>query len=81
MTAKRTTSNGDIRDLIDTLRREIKSDIKDVSDDVAALRREVANNELKQAVSSTKIGMIVAGIAVVASSIWTILLNKMAGKI
>jgi hypothetical protein len=85
MPAKHPTTNDNIRDLIDTkfesLRLELKDDIKGVSNDVVALRRDVVNNELKQAVSSTKIGMLITGITIIVSAAITLLINKIGGHI
>lgn len=73
-------SNGDIRDLINDLRLELKGDIKDVASQVMALEKTVTDNEIKQAVSSTKIGMLITGITVVVSGFTTIIIERITGK-
>lgn len=80
MTAK-STSNGDIRDLIDNLRLELKGDIRDVSNKVDTLDRTVQDNALKQAVSSTKIGMLITGITLVVSAVTTVIMEKLTGRV
>lgn len=81
MTAKRPTSNGDIRDLINDLRLELKGDIRDVANQVTALDKIVSDNEVKQAISSTKIGMLITGITVVVSGITSIVIERLTGRI
>ncbi len=81
MTAKRPTTNDNIRDLLEDLRLEVKADIRGVSDDVKDLRKTVTDNEIKQAVSSTKIGMLITGITLVVSAITTVIMEKLTGRI
>lgn len=78
---KQNATNVDIYNLVDNLRRDIKSDIKDVADQVSALSNKVNDNEVKQAVSSTKIGMIITGITIGMSTLTTILVDKITGRI
>ena len=75
------TSNEDIYDRLNDLRKEIKADIQNVSDEVTTLRTAVNDNALKQAVSSTKIGLIITGITILVSGIVTILINKITNRI
>jgi hypothetical protein len=79
--AKRPTTNDNIRDLIDNLRLELKGDIKDVANQVSTLDRTVSENALKQAVSSTQIGMLITGITLVVSAITTVIMEKITGRI
>lgn len=81
MTAKRHPNNGDIRDLINDLRLELKSDIKDVASQVTALDKIVTDNEVKQAISSTKIGMLITGITIVVSGITSIIIERISGRV
>lgn len=81
MTNKQNATNADIYSLVDNLRRDIKSDIKDVADQVSALSNKVNDNEIKQAVSSTKIGMIITGITIGMSTITTIIIDRLTGRI
>ncbi len=71
------TTNNNLRDLIDnkidSLRLEVKGDIKGVSDKLDDL-------SIKQSVSSTKIGMLIVGISLVTSGIVTALLDMLRGK-
>jgi hypothetical protein len=77
---KRSASNGDIYKLLSDLRLELKSDIKDVATQVTDLSKTVNDNEVKQAVSSTKIGMLITGITISASAITTIIMDKVTGR-
>lgn len=72
MTARKPTTNNNIRDLIDDLRLEIKSDIKDLS-------IKVDNIDKAQAVSSTKVGMIVAAISLVVSALVSAMVARVKG--
>lgn len=76
----RVTSNDNIRDLIDNLRLELKGDIRDVSNKVDTLDRTVSENALKQAVSSTKIGMLITAITLVVSAVTTVIMEKITGS-
>lgn len=76
----RTTTNGDIYKLMTDLRLELKGDIGAVAKQVSELSETVGNNELKQTVSSTKLGMLITGITVVASAIVTIIVSVIIGK-
>lgn len=76
MAARRAPTNGNIRDLLEDLRLEMKSDIKDVATQVAALDKTVQENALKQAVSSTKVGMLITAITLVVSAATTFLINR-----
>lgn len=80
MTPRQPTTNDNIRDLIDNLRLELKGDIKDVSSKVDALDRTVSENALKQAVSSTKIGMLITGITLIVSAVTTVVMEKITGR-
>lgn len=68
----RGTSNDTIRDLIDRNRLESKSDMNQLFSKLEArfdeLSLKVDGIDKAQAVSSTKISMIVAGISIVVSS-------------
>lgn len=77
MTAKRPATNNNIRDLINDVRLELKSDIGKISDKVDGLNKTVTDNEIKQAVSSTKIGMLIAGITILTSAITTIAISRL----
>lgn len=79
MTSNRPT-NGDIYKLTNDLRKEIKGDIKDVAEQLIALSKIVTDNEIKQAVSSTKIGMLITGITIVVSAVTTILVDRITRK-
>lgn len=81
MVVRRPTTNDNIRDLLDALRLELKADIQKVSDKVESVDKTVSNNALKQAVSSTKIGFLIAGITIIVSSITTIIIERIAAKI
>lgn len=81
MAPRRPTTNDNIRDLLDALRLELKADIQKVSDKVESVDKTVSNNALKQAVSSTKIGFLIAGITIIVSSITTIIIERIAAKI
>lgn len=73
-------TNGDIYKLMNDLRLELKSDIRTVSDQVSDLSKTVSDNEIKQTVSSTKIGMLITSITIVASAITTIIVDKITGR-
>lgn len=75
--ARQPTTNDNIRDLLNNLRLELKGDIQGVSDKVESLNKTVNDNELKQAVSSTKLGMLITGITIVASAITTIIMGRL----
>lgn len=79
--APKTTSNTDIRDLIDKLRLEVKSDIGAVARDVKELGTKVDNIDKAQAVSSTKISMIVAGISIIVSAFVSTVVAGAKGKV
>lgn len=82
MTAtRRPTTNDNIRDLINDLRLELKSDIKDVASQVTTLSAKVNDNEVKQAVSSTKLGALIAGITITVSGITTVIVDRLTGRI
>lgn len=76
-------SNGDIYDLIDTrverMRKELKSDIKEVASDVTALRADVNRLTIAQAISRTQLGALIASISVVVSAVVTVAISKIAG--
>lgn len=71
------TTNDNLRDLIDqkidSLRLEVKADIKGVSD-------KLDDVAIKQSVSSTKVGMLIVGISLVTSGIVTAILDMLRGK-
>jgi hypothetical protein len=83
--ARRLATNDDIRDLIETrfesLRLEVKGDIKNVADQVTTLDKTVQANALKQTVSSTRLGMLITTITVAGSAITTVIFNKITGRI
>lgn len=80
----RNQTNADIYDLVDkrinSLRLEIKDDIKDVSKQITDLTTVVNNNSIKQAISSTKLGMLITSIALVVSAMTTIAVDKIVGR-
>lgn len=80
MASKTSRSNNNIYALVNDLRLELKGDIKGVGDQVAELATTVNENEVKQAVSSTKIGMLITGITLVVSAITTVLINSILGR-
>lgn len=88
MAAKRNATNGDIYSLVDTrvtnLRLENKGDIKDLSDKIDAFYKDLStkidNLNTKQAVSSTKLGMLITGIAVISSGATTVIISILARK-
>ncbi len=67
-------TNGDIYKLINDLRLEVKGDLKELTEKVEKI-------DTAQAVSSTKIGMIVAGIALVVSAIVSALISQLRGRV
>lgn len=73
----KSTTNNNLRDLIDnrieSLRLEMKSDIKELSGKVDALAT-------KQAVSSTKIGMLIAAITIVVSAVTSTIVNTVRSR-
>lgn len=81
---KSVMNNNGLRDLIDSrfdaLRLETKGDLKDIYDKIDELDRTVQKNALKQAVSSTKIGMLITGITLSVSAITTVVINLIRGK-
>lgn len=77
---KRAVTNDDIRDLMDKLRLELKGDIKDVASQVSDLNKVVTENEIKQAVSSTKIGLLITGITILVSGVVTLVVDKVIGR-
>ncbi len=81
MTPRTPTTIDNIRDLLDKLRLEVKSDIRDVSTKVDGLANKVDNIDRAQAVSSTKVGILITGITVVVSAIVTIIVNRVGNKI
>jgi hypothetical protein len=85
MASKPRATNDYIRDLIedrfDKLRQETKSDLKDIYTKIDDLDKTVSDNALKQAVSSTKIGMLITGITLVVSATVTAFMNKVSGRI
>ncbi len=72
MTTPRT--NGEIYKLINDLRLEMKGDLEKLTEKVEKI-------DTAQAVSSTKIGMIVAGIALVVSAIVSAVVSQLRGRI
>lgn len=76
----RQTTNGDIYNLMNDLRKELKSDIRDVSSQVEDLRKTVSENEVKQTVSATKLGMLITTITIIASAITTIVVDRITGR-
>lgn len=72
-------TSGDVYRLITDLRLELKSDIKDVAKQVEGLTTTVANNELKQAISTTKLGALITGITILSSGIVTVIVNAIIG--
>lgn len=74
-------TNGDIYKLLSDLRLELKGDIGKVADQVSALDKTVSDNEVKQAVSSTKIGMLITGITLTVSAATTVFVEKITGGI
>lgn len=81
MSGKRDATNGEIYNLLSSLRLELKSDIKDVADQVTDLNKRVNNNEVKQAVSSTKLGVLITGITIGMSGVTTLIVDKLTGRI
>lgn len=67
------TTNDNIRDLIDAR-------FDKLSDKIDVLSDRVSKNEVKEAVSSTKIGMLIVGISLVTSGIVTAILDMLRGK-
>lgn len=70
----KSTSNNDISKAITDLRLEIKDDIKDLS-------TQVENIRISQAVSSTKIGAIVAGISILVSAMVSAIAAQIRSKL
>lgn len=65
---------------MDKLRLELKGDIKDVASQVSDLNKVVTENEIKQAVSSTKIGLLITGITILVSGVVTLVVDKVIGR-
>lgn len=67
------TTNGEIFKLINDLRLEVKGDIGKLSDKVDAL-------DTRATVSSTKLGSLSGLVAIVASAITTVIVEKITGR-
>lgn len=81
MTAKRPPTNGDIFSLVNDQRLENKEDLKELSNKIDALAAKVDTIDKAQAVSSTKLGMLVAAISLVVSAIVSGILAQVKGRI
>lgn len=81
MATRRPATNDNIRDLMNDMRLELKGDIGKVADQVTKLSQTVNDNEIKQAVSSTKIGMLITGVTIAMSTLTTVVVDKITGKI
>lgn len=73
-------SNDQIYQRIEANRLEAKGDIRDVADKLDDLQAIVNRNEVKQAVSSTKLGTLITGITILASAITTLVINLILRK-
>lgn len=77
-------TNGEIYDLIDrrveNLRRELKTDLKDLATSVEGVKSDVSKLSIAQAISATKIGTLIASISIVVSATVTVLISKLTGK-
>ena len=72
-------SNAEIYGLISDLRKEFNDNLGKLSDKVDDVKDDLADVKTKQAISSTKLGALMASISIVSSALMTAVFNKMKG--